>query len=96
MYLRYHVAGTCAIGNVVDDELRVYHIDNLRIADASIMPSVPSGNTHAVTQFTVIVTYLYETKQSTYYTACHPPISLSFRVFYACGNFLGGRIIDEQ
>jgi len=43
----YHVAGTCAIGNVVDDELRVYHIDNLRIADASIMPSVPSGNTHA-------------------------------------------------
>lgn len=43
----YHVAGTCAIGNVVDENLRVYHIDNLRIADASIMPSVPSGNTHA-------------------------------------------------
>ena len=34
---------------VVDPELRVYGIDGLRVADASIMPFVTSGNTHAPT-----------------------------------------------
>ena len=33
-------------GAVVDPELRVRGIDRLRIADASIMPSLPSGNTN--------------------------------------------------
>ena len=32
---------------VVDGELRVHGIENLRIADASVMPTVPSGNTNA-------------------------------------------------
>jgi GMC oxidoreductase len=31
----FHYAGTCAIGSVVDPELRVYSIDNLRVTDAS-------------------------------------------------------------
>jgi choline dehydrogenase len=47
----YHPVGTCKIGSdsmsVVDRELRVWGITNLRIADASVMPSIVSGNTNA-------------------------------------------------
>lgn len=47
----YHPVGTCKMGSdplaVVDDRLRVYGISNLRVADASIMPRVISGNTNA-------------------------------------------------
>jgi choline dehydrogenase len=34
---------------VVDDQLRVHGLDGLRVADASIMPSMPSANTYAAT-----------------------------------------------
>ena len=47
----YHVIGTCKMGQdpmaVVDDRLRVHGIAGLRVIDASIMPTVPSGNTNA-------------------------------------------------
>ena len=43
----YHLASTCRIGNVVDPQLRVAGVANLRVADASIMPNVVSGNTNA-------------------------------------------------
>ena len=43
----YHPVGTCALGTVVDSELRVRGIDGLRVADASVMPTVPRGNTNA-------------------------------------------------
>ena len=45
----YHPAGTCAIGSVVDTELRVHGVDGLRVVDASVMPTVMRGNTNAPT-----------------------------------------------
>jgi choline dehydrogenase len=49
----YHPVGTCKMGNdrmaVVDNTLKVHGIQALRIIDASIMPSICSGNTHAAT-----------------------------------------------
>lgn len=43
----YHPAGTCAMGAVTDGELRVLGVAGLRVVDASVMPSVISGNTNA-------------------------------------------------
>jgi choline dehydrogenase-like flavoprotein len=43
----YHLTSTCRMGDVVDSELRVNGVANLRVADASVMPNVVSGNTNA-------------------------------------------------
>jgi len=50
---RHHAVGTCRMGidddAVVDAQLRVVGVENLRVADASIMPEDPSGNTNVPT-----------------------------------------------
>ncbi|HWA54197.1 MAG TPA: GMC family oxidoreductase N-terminal domain-containing protein [Solirubrobacterales bacterium] len=46
-YEVYHPVGTCAIGSVVDTDLRVEGLEALRVVDASVMPTVPRGNTNA-------------------------------------------------
>jgi choline dehydrogenase-like flavoprotein len=43
----YHPTSTCRIGDVVDPRLRVRGVAQLRVADASVMPNVISGNTNA-------------------------------------------------
>jgi choline dehydrogenase len=47
----FHPVGTCAIGDgelgVVDSALRVRGLAGLRVADGSVMPSIPSANTSA-------------------------------------------------
>ncbi len=48
--LSYHFCGTCKLGkdnmSVVDQNLKVHGISNLRVIDASIMPTIPSANTN--------------------------------------------------
>ena len=47
----YHPVGTCRMGNdgasVVDPQLRVRGVERLRVADASVMPTIIRGHTHA-------------------------------------------------
>ena len=49
----YHPVGTCKMGSdsdaVVDERLRVHKVQNLRVVDASVMPTVVGGNTNAPT-----------------------------------------------
>lgn len=51
LFSSYHPVGTCRMGGdsraVVDAMLRVHGIDGLRVADASIMPTIPASNTNA-------------------------------------------------
>jgi choline dehydrogenase len=45
----YHPVSSCAMGSVVDGELRVLGMDALRVVDASVMPTLVRGNTNAPT-----------------------------------------------
>jgi choline dehydrogenase len=45
----YHPTSSCAIGPVVDSRLNVHGVTGLRVADASVMPTIVRGNTNAAT-----------------------------------------------
>ena len=45
----YHPTGTCRMGDVVDSELRVHGVEALRVVDASVLPQIIRGHTHAPT-----------------------------------------------
>ena len=45
----YHPTSTCSMGPVLDSQLRVHGFEGLRVADASVMPTITRGNTHAAT-----------------------------------------------
>ena len=45
----FHPAGTCALGRVVDVHCRVFGVEGLYVADASIMPTIPRANTNLTT-----------------------------------------------
>lgn len=68
----YHPAGTCQAGpgaedgGVTDSQLRVYGIDGLRVADASVMPVIPNAPLHA--------TVLAVAERAADLVAGHPPV----------------------
>ena len=41
-----HMTSTCPMGTVLDSDCKVLGIEGLRVADASMMPTIPSGNTY--------------------------------------------------
>ena len=41
-----HFVGTCPMGTVLDQDCCVHGIEGLRVADASVMPTIPAGNTY--------------------------------------------------
>lgn len=43
----HHQVGTCGLGTVVSPDLKVHGLEGLRVADASVLPRVPTGNTNA-------------------------------------------------
>lgn len=49
LYPKTRYCGTCAMGSVVDSRLRVYGVKKLRVADASVMPIITSGDVTAPT-----------------------------------------------
>jgi len=41
-----HMTSTCPMGPVLDADCRVHGVHGLRVCDASVMPTIPSGNTY--------------------------------------------------
>ena len=40
------MVGTCPMGSVLDANCQVLGVDGLRVVDASVMPTIPTGNTY--------------------------------------------------
>ncbi|XP_078053384.1 glucose dehydrogenase [FAD, quinone] [Augochlora pura] len=72
----YHPAGTCRIGSVVDQDFRVYGVTNLYVIDASVLPSLPSGNINAAVLMLTekaARTFKRNMEHNTSYKKCYNP-----------------------
>ncbi|XP_071865890.1 alcohol dehydrogenase [acceptor] isoform X1 [Bombus fervidus] len=70
----YHPAGTCRIGDVVDEMFKVYGTKNLYVVDASVFPVLPSGNINAAVIMIAEKAariIKHNTKVYTNHTECH-------------------------
>ncbi|XP_033340102.2 glucose dehydrogenase [FAD, quinone] [Megalopta genalis] len=72
----YHPAGTCRMGNVVDQKFRVYGVTNLYVIDASVLPTLPSGNINAAVLMLTekaARTFKQNVEHNTNYKKCYKP-----------------------
>nr|XP_033340102.1 glucose dehydrogenase [FAD, quinone]-like [Megalopta genalis] len=72
----YHPAGTCRMGNVVDQKFRVYGVTNLYVIDASVLPTLPSGNINAAVLMLTekaARTFKQNVEHDTNYKKCYKP-----------------------
>lgn len=56
----YHFVGSCGIGRVVDEDLKVKGFNNLRVVDASVIPDMPDNSGPAGTTY-MLAEYMAET-----------------------------------
>ncbi|CAL7938259.1 unnamed protein product [Xylocopa violacea] len=72
----YHPAGTCRMGDVVDQTFKVYGTTNLYVVDASVFPTLPSGNINAAVEMiaeSAARIIKQNVKHDTNHTKCYKP-----------------------
>lgn len=91
----YHPAGTCRMGDVVDDSFRVRNVKNLYVVDASVLPFLPSGNINAAIMRLAEKAARLLKQSSTLTTCplpkCHKSNEVCY-IFHACGNVRDGKL----
>ncbi|XP_011873623.1 PREDICTED: glucose dehydrogenase [FAD, quinone]-like [Vollenhovia emeryi] len=84
----YHPVGTCRIGDIVDTSFKVYNMRNLYVVDASVLPSLPSGNINApVLAVAQKAAYIFKNKRTKERIGQKQPKSYNIcYVFNVCSN----------